>query len=61
MKDFAGGGVATQISANDFGSNSIGGIRRLLAWILAAASRTFCTAGTSRPINMAIMAITTRS
>src|SRR5687768_4066913 len=27
----------------------------------AAASRTFCTAGRSRPIRMAMMAITTRS
>src|SRR4051794_18317934 len=29
--------------------------------IRAAASRTFCTAGKSRPINTAMMAITTRS
>src|SRR5580700_7172078 len=30
-------------------------------WVLAAASRTFWTAGTSRPIRMAMMAITTSS
>ena len=30
-------------------------------FIRAAASRTFCTAGRSRPIRMAMIAITTRS
>jgi hypothetical protein len=30
-------------------------------FILAAASRTFCTAGKRRPIKIAIIAITTRS
>src|SRR5262249_39479022 len=33
---------------------------RLLAhWVRAAASRTFCTAGKSRPMSTAMMAITT--
>ena len=31
------------------------------AWMRAAASRTFCTAGNSNPIRMAMMAITTSS
>src|SRR5262249_47010619 len=30
-------------------------------WVRAAASRTFCTAGTSRAIKMAMMAITTNN
>src|SRR5262245_6506866 len=30
-------------------------------WVRAAASRTFCTAGTSKAIKMAMMAITTKS
>jgi hypothetical protein len=30
-------------------------------WVRAAASRTFCTAGKSNPIKMAMMAITTNS
>ena len=30
-------------------------------WRLAADSRTFCTAGNSNPIRMAMMAMTTRS
>src|SRR5579875_1587705 len=35
----------------------------MLFWhcILAAASRTFCTAGKSKPIRMAMMAITTNN
>src|SRR2546421_7179053 len=36
-------------------------LRLLLHWLRAAASRTFCTAGTSRPIRMAMMAMTTSS
>src|SRR5436305_10194138 len=34
-------------------------LRLLKHWMRAAASRTFCTAGTSRPIRMAMIAITT--
>src|SRR5262249_6131822 len=34
-------------------------LRLLAVWVRAAASRTFCTAGTSRPMRMAIIAITT--
>src|SRR6476660_5944612 len=33
----------------------------LMHWVRAASSRTFCTAGTSRAIRMAMMAITTSS
>src|SRR5579884_2462512 len=33
----------------------------LVHWMRAAASRTFCTAGTSMPTRMAMMAITTKS
>src|SRR5947207_3330147 len=36
-------------------------LRLLLHCVRAAASRTFCTAGTSNPIRMAMMAITTKS
>src|SRR4051812_41737442 len=36
-------------------------LRLLVHWIRAAASRTFWTAGRSRPIRMAMMAITTKS
>src|SRR5437667_12692971 len=36
-------------------------LRLFWHWLRAAASRTFCTAGTSRPIRMAMMAITTSS
>src|SRR5262249_361672 len=36
-------------------------LRLLLHWMRAAASRTFWTAGNSRPIRMAMMAMTTRS
>src|SRR5262245_36105926 len=35
--------------------------RLLLHWTRAAASRTFCTAGKSRPMRMAMIAITTKS
>src|SRR5207244_3068908 len=35
--------------------------RLLLHFMRAAASRTFCTAGSSSPIRIAIIAITTRS
>jgi hypothetical protein len=30
-------------------------------WVRDAASRTFCTAGSKSPINMPMMAITTKS
>src|SRR6185295_4637770 len=33
--------------------------RLFVHWVRAAASRTFCTAGTSKAIKMAMMAITT--
>src|SRR5262245_42714172 len=36
-------------------------LRLLELWVRAAASRTFWTAGSSRPIRMAMMAITTKS
>src|SRR5207244_2062535 len=36
-------------------------LRLLSHWMRAAASRTFCTAGNSRPIRTAMMAITTSS
>src|SRR5262245_38464205 len=36
-------------------------LRLLAHWIRAAASRTFCTAGSSKPIRTAMMAITTSS
>src|SRR5437588_1393573 len=36
-------------------------LRLLLHWARAAAARTFWTAGTSRPIRMAMMAITTNN
>src|SRR5262249_17062770 len=36
-------------------------LRLLLHWVRLAASRTFWTAGTSRPISTAMMAITTNS
>src|SRR5262245_34001370 len=36
-------------------------LRLFMHWVRAADSRTFCTAGTSRPIRMAMMAITTSS
>src|SRR5262245_29067542 len=36
-------------------------LRLLLAWTRAAASRTFCTAGKSMPMRIAMMAITTNS
>src|SRR3954464_9253891 len=35
--------------------------RLLRHWTLAAASRTFCTAGSNRPMRMAMMAMTTSS
>src|SRR6516165_5507730 len=36
-------------------------LRLLAHWMRAAASRTFCTAGSNRPMRMAMMAITTSS
>src|SRR3954454_2401729 len=36
-------------------------LRLLAHWMRAAASRTFCTAGSNRPIRTAMMAITTSS
>jgi len=36
-------------------------LRLLAHWARAAASRTFCTAGSSRPIRIAMIAMTTRS
>src|SRR5262245_58599327 len=36
-------------------------LRLFWHWVRAAASRTFCTAGRSRPIRMAMIAITTSS
>src|SRR5437773_1686126 len=36
-------------------------LRLFWHWARAAASRTFCTAGTSKPIKMAMMAMTTSS
>src|SRR5438094_1887409 len=36
-------------------------LRLFRHWARAAASRTFCTAGTKRPIKMAMMAMTTSS
>ena len=36
-------------------------LRLLVHLIRVAASRTFCTAGSSRPIRMAMMAMTTSS
>src|SRR5215467_10003863 len=36
-------------------------LRLFSHWLRAAASRTFCTAGSNRPMRMAMMAITTNN